>query len=114
MLETLKYNIRIKRGSSYQLSITFKDRSGNLIDLTGCTATARFRRSLQDVAPITFTTAFTVPRSSGEFTLSLSTAQTQSLPIGSGIWDVVVAFPDGLTWSPLEGAAIVTGGATNA
>jgi len=73
-----------------------------LADLTGWTARAMFRRRIGDTEPVlTFTTEpgadgqFLVDPASSTFTMKLTAAAAEMLPLISGVWDAEAIDPSG-------------------
>lgn len=80
-------------------------------DIDGWTARAMFRRHLKDEEPLlTFTTEagadglFLVDAAASTFTLSLSAAVSEALPITTGVWDAEAVDPEGNVY-PLVGVS---------
>ncbi|MEO1208299.1 MAG: hypothetical protein AAFX78_02035 [Cyanobacteria bacterium J06638_20] len=110
-METLKHDIEIKRGTDFSLLLRLEQDNGSPFDLTGATALARLRESLTAPSTVDFTVTIPTPIN-GELNVKLAAASTGSLTTGKWIWDLILTLTDGTIWSPLEGVAIVRGGAS--
>lgn len=73
------------------------------IDLTGATITAKMKKNIGDsTSLITFTTSI-VDAVAGKWSFSLSAAQTASIAVDNGVYDVLVTYPSTVVDKILEG-----------
>jgi len=98
---------RIFQWASYSYGLTLKNGANAPINLTGCTITSQIRRTQASPDILaTFSVAIT-SASGGTATLSLSPAQTSSLPAtpAETFWkhDVLLTKPDSSVLRILEG-----------
>lgn len=80
------YNFTIEQGATFSKVINWKDSAGAGINLTGYTITGKIKRKTSDqTALATFTaTLANQGTNPGQFTLSLTAAQTEALPTVTG------------------------------
>lgn len=102
-----KYSITIEQGASFSLPITVQNSSGSVIDLTGATPRGQLR--LNHGSPRALATfAVTGSMSLGTFTCSLTPEQTASLPAGSAVYDVEIAYTSSSVDRLLEGSVTIS------
>ena len=111
-----KKNFDIERRADFPLRLTFKDSSGNAINLTGYTVAV----SCWSINPNTgkrqtkyadFAVAYT-NRSSGIIDISLSDTQTATFPIAELHYDVLLTDGSGSKNYYLEGKLFISEGYT--
>lgn len=92
-------DLEIKRGQSWELPVTLTDSAtGATVDITGFTLYTRFKKS--DGTTVVDPTGTIVAPTLGQFTLSLTIAQTEALPLNELIfWDCFLS--DGTTSLPI-------------
>jgi len=107
-----KYNFEIEAGATFTRTITYKDSTDTAIDLTGATVRMQIRDnySAQNAA-ISLTTpntgiAFTA--NTGEFIITITATQTESIPFRQGVYDIEVEYPNGTVERILEGRVKVS------
>ena len=87
-----KYNIKLDQGSDYALSITYKDPTGNVVDLSGYTARMHVRQTYSTPSTIiTLTTEngrIELGGANGTINLSIDAANTANLPISNAVYDL--------------------------
>lgn len=101
-------DITIVRGDSFYKEFWLSECEDNIVvplSLVGYTGAAEIRRSATSQASATPTVAVT-DAAGGEFNLTMTTAQTSSLRVGSYIWFMTVS----LTAAPTTGTHTVIGG----
>jgi len=83
------YDLLIEQGATFTRTMQYKDSTGTAINLTGMTLNAQIRRSYSDP---TITQSFTivianqtVPATVGQFSISLTSAQTASIPVNPAV-----------------------------
>jgi hypothetical protein len=122
-MDTSKYDLKCKAGTTFRKQFTFKTRHDNLWDFTGFTARMQVRANIdaEDVLVELKTEYVENPPVSGAYgtitidtetaTLSLfiSDEFTSTFPIGSYLWDIEIVSPGGDVDCPLEGKFKVTG-----
>jgi hypothetical protein len=86
------YNFTINQGATFSRVITWKDESGDEVDLTGYTARLMVRTSLAAPEPfITLTTengGITLGGAAGTITLSISATDTAAISENAGFYDL--------------------------
>lgn len=81
------HNLIIEQGATFLRTISPKDSSGQPINLSGFSAIAKIRPTLESnkvLAVLTVTGTF---NTDGVFSIGLTADQTLALKPGSGIWD---------------------------
>ena len=100
-------NITIDQDADYTETLTVKDSTGTVVDLTGLTITASMRKHHLSVTKTDFTTA-TVSASDGTCTITLTDTVTAALNEGRYVWDLVTATGAGIKTRRIEGRATIT------
>jgi hypothetical protein len=107
----IKANLVIDQGSSYETVLYITDNFGDVIDLTGYTATAQMRKHYTSLTSINFTTA--VDTDDGAVTLSLSANATANITAGRYVYDVEIS-KSGTVSRIVEGIVTITPNVTRA
>ena len=106
------YNLYIEQGATFQKTLTWKDSSGNPINLTGYTARMQFRRSAAsaDVLYSATTTngKITLGGVAGTVALVLPAADTELFDFGCAVYDLEVESSGGTVYRLLEGGVEVS------
>lgn len=105
----IKANLVIDQGTDYSTSITLTDDDGNVVDLTGYTASSQIRKTPSSSHSVSFSVL--VSGTQGLVVLSLTDTQTASLVPGRYVYDVLLT-SGSLTSRILEGIITVTPGVT--
>ena len=100
-------NITIDQDADYTETLTVKDSTGTVVDLTGLTITASMRKHHLSVTKTDFTTA-TVSATAGTCTITLTDTVTAALNEGRYVWDFVTATSGGIKNRRIEGRATIT------
>ena len=100
-------NITIDQDADYTETLTVKDSTGTVVDLTGLTITASMRKHHLSVTKTDFTTAV-VSATAGTCTISLTDTVTAALAEGRYVWDLVTATGAGIKTRRIEGRATIT------
>jgi hypothetical protein len=87
-MATGTYNITIEKGITFDVSISLKDNNNAAINVTNYTFKAEIRRKAETGLEKAFTVAKT-NASGGVIELSMSKTDTQALPKGKLIYDLV-------------------------
>lgn len=103
-----KANIVIDQGANFSTTITVTDDSGSVVDLSGYTAEGQIRKHYTSSTKVDFTISFVSPRSSGQVTLSLSSANTGAMEAGRYVYDVELTSAANVISRMVEGIATVT------
>lgn len=82
-------NLSVDQYSKFATIIQIIDNSGNVKDLSNCTAKAQMRKSYSSFANVEFTANIDNP-DEGEIELSLSSAQTANIKYGRYVYDLVL------------------------
>ena len=104
-------NIYIDQGSDFVIQVDVTDAAGDILNLTGYTASAQIRKTYSSsTATATFTC--THSGSAGVVTMSLTDTQTSAIEAGRYVYDLLVTDGSGLKSRVVEGQATVTPGVT--
>lgn len=86
-----QYNLTVEQGSTFNLTLVYKDQRGYVIDLTGYTARMQMRATVgASTTVLDLTTAngrIAIEGAAGKITLSIAAADTAGLS-GSGVYDL--------------------------
>ena len=91
------YHMKLEQGSTFGLTITYKDSSGNPINLTGYDARMQMRRTYDDTSLIDLTTnngRISLGGVAGTVTLSIAAGDTAALPSVEGVYDLELVSGD--------------------
>lgn len=85
-------NYEIAQGESFSSVLVLRDIANVALDLTGCTISAKMKRSPISGAPIAIGAEITTPLS-GTVTLTMTTANTTAIGAGRYIYSVILTLP---------------------
>ncbi len=107
MAATANYNI--DQGATFSSTVTVKDNSGDPLDLTGYTASAKMALGYSSTRTRTdLTIAFASDRTSGEVTMSLTATQTAALEAPARyVYDLDITDSGGTVTRIIEGLITV-------
>ena len=100
-------NITIDQDCDYTETLTVKDSTGTVVDLTNETITATMRKTHLATSSTSFTTA-KVSATDGTCSLALTDAVTGALSEGRSVWELTPTNSSGLITRRIEGRATVT------
>lgn len=103
----------VNQKSTFQASFTVMDNNRNVIDLTGYTASAKFKRdyTAADNTAVSFTTTINSPANSGVVAISLTPEQTTALDVNTRyVYDVSITSAAGVKTRIVQGSIRVSGG----
>ena len=104
-------NLYIDQGTDYTITVDVTDSAGDVLDLTGYTATAQVRKTYTSSSlSATFTTS--INASAGQVTISLTDTQTSALQAGRYVYDLNIESGGVVKTRFIEGQAVVTPGVT--
>lgn len=95
-------NLSLHRRTDFALTVKLKDENGAAKDLTGWTVASSISTEYGAAVVDSFQVD-TAQLASGEFTLSLSEADTEALAAGDYAWDCLVLDTDGKRSKVLKG-----------
>ncbi len=118
-----QYNIVIEQGATYLLDITYKDSSGDAIDLTNYTARMEVRESYTASSPlITLASSeggsgnasgISLGDAAGTIAIVISDSDTDELTApASNVYDLELVASNGVVTRLIEGKAAVSPGVT--
>jgi hypothetical protein len=104
-------NIYIDQGTDFSVTVDVTDSAGEILELSGYTATAQMRRTYtSSTVAATFDTS--IAELAGQVTISLTDTATAGLEGGRYVYDLNITSGDGQKTRVIEGQAIVTPGVT--
>lgn len=106
------YDFEIEQGATFQRVISWKDSSGNPINLTGYSARMQCRKNRSAPTPIfTATTQngkLSISGSQGIITLSIPASETDLFDFSSAVYDLEIESSGGIVTRLLEGAVTLS------
>ena len=103
------YDLKIEKGATFQLTLTWKDEDGDPIDLTGFTARMQVRDRVDaEETLVELTTAngrIALGGAAGTIALLIEAAVTEGLPGKAGFYDLELVSAGGIVTRLLEGKA---------
>jgi hypothetical protein len=107
-----KLDLKIQRGSTYRRLFHILQPDKTPLDLTGCAIRSKIRKSRHDsTISLNFHAEITDPLT-GEFTVSLSAAETETVGFATGVYDVEIVFSNGDVQQVLFGGVLFKSEAT--
>lgn len=110
-MASFKVNLRMDQGGSFTKTVTWKP-AGIPADLTGCTAVAQVRALVNATTVLhTFSTGLgnlVLGGAAGTVQLAMQDEETASATWKAGVYDLVVAFPDGTKRRLLSGTVTIS------
>ena len=100
-------NITIDQDCDYTETLTVKDSTGTVVDLSNETITATLRKTHLTSSSTSFTTA-KVSATDGTCSITLTDTVTSALSEGRYVWDLTTTDSSGLITRRIEGRATVT------
>lgn len=101
------HDITVERGVDLRINLTVQQ-SGVAVDLTGATICSQIRKT-KESPDLAVAFGVTYPnRAAGQAALSLTAAQTASVPTRGGYWDVLWAKTDGTYVRLVEGSVTLS------
>lgn len=97
-----KYDFQIEQGSSFKISIVYKDQNGNPVDLTDWCARITWKTNNNTTQIFTSTNMdhsvykFTIDAPNGKLTLMIPSSTTNSFTFNSAKYDFELQSPDDL------------------
>jgi hypothetical protein len=104
-------NLYIDQGTDYTITVDVTDSAGDVLDLTGFTATAQVRKTYTS-SSLSATFATSINAAAGQVTISLTDTQTSALQAGRYVYDLNIQSGGGVKTRVIEGQAVVTPGVT--
>ena len=80
-----RYDFTIEQGATLTRSVTWQDSAGSAVDLTGYTISGKIKRKTSDAQPIISFSITVTNAAAGQFTFTLTAAQTATLPVKHGL-----------------------------
>lgn len=116
-MAAFKQNLKIDQGASFSQLVTWKAGDpAEPVDLTGCTALAQVRARVDDVAVLhAFDSAdgsITLGGAAGTIELIMTDEQTAAATWKTGVYDLLISFPDGSKRRLMAGSVVISPGVT--
>ena len=100
-------NLTIDQDADFTQTLTVKDSTGTVVDLTGQTVTSKVRKTHLSTTSYSFTTAL-VSATDGTCSITMTDTVTASLTEGRYVWDLTTTDSAGLVTRRIEGRVTVT------
>ena len=100
-------NITIDQDADFTQTLTVKDSTGTVVDLTGQTITSKVRKTHLSTTAYSFTTAI-VSGTDGTCSITMTDTVSNTLTEGRYVWDLTTTTSAGLVTRRIEGRATVT------
>ncbi len=100
-------NLTIDQDADFTQTLTVKDSTGTVVDITGQTVTSKLRKTHLSSTATTFTTAI-VSGTAGTCSITLTDTITSGLTEGRYVWDLKTTTSGGLITRRIEGRVTVT------
>ena len=100
-------NLTIDQDADFTQTLTVKDSTGTVVDLTGQTVTSKLRKTHLSSSSTSFTTAI-VSATDGTCSITLTDTVTSGLTEGRYVWDLTTTTSAGLITRRIEGRVTVT------
>ena len=104
-------NIFIDQGTDFAIQVDLTDTVGDVLNLTGFTATAQLRKTYDSTTKTDFT-AIIANATTGRLQISLTPVQTGALSAGRYVYDVEITDSSGIITRVVEGQVEITPGVT--
>ena len=100
-------NLTVDQDADFTQTLTIKDSTGTVVDITGQTVTSKMRKTHLSTSATSFTTAI-VSGTAGTCSITLTDTVTAALTEGRYVWDLTTTDDTGLVTRRLEGRVTVT------
>lgn len=101
-----KVNLVVDQGSTFETVLTLTEDDGDLVDLTGYTGSAQFRKHYTSSNATSFTV--TLGGANGTVTLGLSSNTTANVVAGRYVYDVELVDSGNIATRLIEGILTIT------
>lgn len=102
-----RHNLKIEKGATFTLPLTWKNENGSLVNLTGYTARMDIRSAagaVTAIAQLTSSSGITLGGTAGTIVVTLSAATTAAITDTSGVYDLELVSAGGVVTRLLEGS----------
>ena len=100
-------NLTIDQDADFTQTLTVKDSTGTVVDISGQTVTSKLRKTHLSTTATSFTTAI-VSGTAGTCSITLTDTVTATLAEGRYVWDLTTTTSGGLITRRIEGRVTVT------
>jgi len=100
----------IEQGATYRHTLYWKQKNGNAVNLTGCTAKLQVRESINSTVLVelsTFNNRISIIPIEGKIVLYISDEDTTLLSAASAVYDLEVYMSNGDTFRLVEGRILI-------
>lgn len=108
-----RYAVTIEQGATWQLTVTWTDSSGALVNLTGYTAVATVKTTYGGTTVLSATSVggtITLGGAAGTIAINVPAATTAAASAQTGVWDLLLTSGSGVKTRLLEGPVTITPG----
>ena len=100
-------NITVDQDADFTETLTIKDSTGTVVDISGQTVTSKLRETHLSTSATSFTTAI-VSGTAGTCSITLTDTVTAALTEGRYVWDLTTTTSGGIVTRRIEGRVTVT------
>ncbi len=100
-------NITVDQDADFTETLTIKDSTGTVVDISGQTVTSKLRKTHLSTSATAFTTAI-VSGTDGTCSITLTDTVTAALTEGRYVWDLTTTTSGGFANRRVEGGLIIT------
>ena len=100
-------NLTIDQDADFTETLTIKDSTGTVVDISGQTVTSKLRKTHLSTSSTAFTTAIG-SGTAGTCSITLTDTVTAALTEGRYVWDLTTTTSGGLVTRRIEGRVTVT------
>jgi hypothetical protein len=106
------YDITAEQGANYAASLTYRDSSNVLVNLTGYTARMQVRKTIGSTTPylsLTNASGITLGGAAGTVAIAISAATLSAIPSGNYVYDLELISGAGAVVRLISGDFVVSG-----
>ena len=103
--------IYVEQNAEFSTTINLKDSQGDVINLSGYSASSQMRKSYYSTSATSFNVSVS-NTTTGEITVAMSSANTANLNPGRYMYDVIITSPQSQVTRVVEGIVNVLAGVT--
>jgi hypothetical protein len=109
------YDIAAEQGANYAATLTYRDSSNNLVNLTGYSARMQVRKTIGSTTPylsLTQASGITLGGAAGTVAIAISAAALSAIPAGNYVYDLELVSGAGAVVRLISGDFTVAGEVT--
>ena len=103
--------IYVEQNADFSTTINLKDSQGDVINLSGYSASSQMRKSYYSSSATSFNVSVS-NTATGEITVSMTSANTANISAGRYMYDVIITSPQNQVTRVVEGIVNVLAGVT--